>query len=491
MWPVAERFFQQLRSRNDSVALRQGTDTLSYCQLVDEVSARSERLLAQGVTRVALALDNGIEWVLWDLAILHAGLVCIPLPGFFSAAQQKHVMDSAGVDCLIGLPNETSQSLGFSENAEGWLQRKQGHYPELPAGTCKITYTSGTTGNPKGVCLDIATQLEVANSLYLASLSCSVERHLCILPLATLLENLAGVYAPLIAGAQVELIPMAKSGLQGASQFNLMQFLTSLNELQPHSLILLPQLLLALVTAAERGLPLPSSLRFIAVGGGRVAPQLLDRCGELGLPVFEGYGLSECASVVCLNTPEARKVGTVGKPLGHLQIRLASDGEVMIKGPHMLGYVGEAEAQDEWLASGDLGHFDGDYLVLHGRKKHQFITAYGRNVNPEWVEAELTQRLPIAQAWVQGEAMAQNVAVLVPRFPDTTDEDLAAAVQEVNQQLPDYAQVHHWLRAEQPFSVTNDMTTANGRLRRNAVQQHYQEAITHLIADVPMTGALP
>ena len=238
-----------------------------------------------------------------------------------------------------------------------------------------------------------------------------------------------------------------------------------------------------LVSAAERKLPVPSSLRFVAVGGGRVSAQLLERADALGLPIFEGYGLSECASVVCLNTPEQRRVGSTGQPLGHLQVKLADDGEVLVKGARMLGYLGEPAPQGEWLGTGDLGRFEDGFLVLHGRKKHQFITAYGRNVNPEWVESELVQQLPIAQAWLHGEALPGNVAVLVPRVANTPDAQLQAAVDEVNHGLPDYARVHRWLRAEAPFNASNELATANGRLRRAALFTHYQSAIHELMAE--------
>ena len=130
-----------------------------------------------------------------------------------------------------------------------------------------------------------------------------------------------------------------------------------------------------------------------------------------------------------------------------------------------------------WLRTGDLGHFEDGFLVLHGRKKHQFVTAYGRNVNPEWVEAELVQQAPIAQAWLHGEALAQNVAVLVPRRPGVADAELQAAIDRVNAGLPDYARVHRWLRADAPFGASNGLATANGRLRRNALFKHYQSAI--------------
>jgi long-chain acyl-CoA synthetase len=471
-----------LRGHGLRPALVAGSQQLNYAQLLREIELRAEHLHQLGARRLGLALDNGIEWVLWDLAALFAGLVCVPLPGFFSVEQQRHVLDNAGVDTLMGEQSSNYAQLGFVSLAPAVLQRRPSQVPVLPAGTVKITYTSGTTGQPKGVCLDADVQLRVAQSLWQASAPCQVERHLCVLPLATLLENIAGIYAPLLAGASIELLPLAQVGLNGASQFDLPSFLRSLNRVQPHSLILLPQLLLALVTAAERGLPIPASLRFVAVGGGRVSAQLLARADALGLPIYEGYGLSECASVVCLNTPQQRKLGTVGRPLAHVEVRLAADGEVLIKGAQMLGYLGEPGVADEWLATGDLGHFDGAFLVLHGRKKHQFITAFGRNVNPEWVESELVQQLPIAQAWLHGEALPANVAVLVPRFATSTDAELAAAVAAVNQDLPDYARAHHWLRAAQPFSHSNGLATSNGRLRRGALLNHYQAAIEQLLA---------
>jgi len=483
MSPVLKRFFSGLQQHAQRTALVESDRRLSYADLLSEVGARAQMLHQSGAKRLALALDNGIDWVLWDLAALEAGLVCVPIPGFFSAEQKQHVLDSAGVDSLITSEPSLYTQWGFVDTLPYLLQRQPAQVPELPAATVKITYTSGTTGQPKGVCLDADLQLRVAHSLWQASLACQVETHLCVLPLATLLENIAGVYAPLLAGASIELAPMAQIGLQGASGFDLPRFLGTLSRVQPHSLILLPQLLMALVTAAERGLPVPKSLRFIAVGGGRVAPQLLERADALGLPVYEGYGLSECASVVCLNAPARRRPGTVGKPLAHLQVQLAADGEVLVKGAQMLGYVGEPVQACEWLATGDLGHFEGEFLVLHGRKKHQFITAFGRNVNPEWVESELVQLLPIAQAWLQGEAQPANVAVIVARFASSSDDEIARSIDQVNQHLPDYARVHHWLRAAQPFNAENGLATANGRLRRAALNEHYQFAIAECLAE--------
>ncbi|MBE0473623.1 AMP-binding protein [Rhodoferax sp.] len=474
MLPELNAFWRTLAAHGGQVGLSNGKRTLSYGELLLEVSQRMALLTELRAQRVALCLDNGIDWVLWDLALLFSGRVCVPVPHFFSDSQKVHVLDSSGVDTLIGGPEVLADRCGFVACRPDIAQRAVASAPALPEGTQKITYTSGTTGQPKGVCLDAGVQLAVAQSLRQATGACACDRHLCVLPLATLLENIAGIYTPLLAGARIELRGMADIGLQGASSLDLPRLLGNVFAIAPSSLILVPQLLMALVSAAERGMALPASLRFVAVGGGRVAPQLLRRADALGLPVFEGYGLSECASVVCLNTPQHRRIGAVGKPLPHLQVSLGLDGEVLVRGARMLGYLGDAALDDDWLATGDLGHFEEGFLVLHGRKKHQFITAYGRNVNPEWVEAELTQQAPIAQAWVHGEALASNLAVLVPRHAAVSDAELGAAVARVNAVLPDYARVDQWLRADQAFSPANGKATTNGRLRRAALWAHYE-----------------
>jgi long-subunit acyl-CoA synthetase (AMP-forming) len=461
-------------------ALRGEGEEISYARLLEAIAERRGVLEAVGARRVALALDNGPQWALWDLALLAGGQVCVPLPGFFSPIQHMHVLDSAGIDTLIVDPAAASATpfAGFVPVAPGILRRTPPQLPTLPAGTVKITYTSGSTGQPKGVCLSAAAQLAVAHSVAQIGEGGAVERHLGVLPLATLLENIAGLYAGLLAGACVELLPMRTIGFSGGGGFDPARFLQTLHARRPHSLILLPQMLLALVGAAEQGHAPPAGLRFVAVGGGQVSPRLLQRAEALGLPVYEGYGLSECASVVCLNTPSARRIGTVGRPLPHAGVRIGDDGEVQVRGARMLGYLGEAPpadalAADAWLGTGDLGHFDDGFLVLHGRRKHQFITAYGRNVNPEWVEAELVQQGAIAQAWVHGEARPENLAVLVPRRADCSDVELEAAVAAANAGLPDYACAHRWLRAEAPFTLANGLLTANGRLRRAALAAHY------------------
>jgi acyl-CoA synthetase (AMP-forming)/AMP-acid ligase II len=278
----------------------------------------------------------------------------------------------------------------------------------------------------------------------------------------------------LYAGASISLPSQHAIGIQGVSGVDTPRLLTYLGQRRPDSMILVPQLLLLLVMACEKGAFDARMLRFVAVGGARVSLDLLLRAQAAGIPIYEGYGLSECASVVALNRPDAHRAGSVGKPLPHIRVRLAEDGEVLIGGVPMLGYLGDTQPLPIWWPTGDLGEFDAQgYLYLKGRKKNQFVTSFGRNVNPEWVEAELTQGGLIAQAFVYGEAMPHNHALLWPHHPAITDLQLAEAVAQANQALPDYARIHGWKRLEQPFTAANGLATANGRPRRDAILNQY------------------
>jgi long-subunit acyl-CoA synthetase (AMP-forming) len=448
---------------------------LNYAELDAEIRLRQQILDNLDARVVALALDNGPDILIWDLAILFSGLTCLALPPFFSSAQRLYCLDQSQADLVIAAPQYAVelQQAGF-HLSEGFWGRRVLQSSALPAGTAKLTFTSGTTGTPKGVCLSAESVLAVARALYRASESQQPQHHLSLLPMAILLENV-GCYAALYAGALVSLPTQRTLGIQGASGVDMSRLLATLTARQPHSMILVPQLLLLLVSACELGAFDPAQLRFVAVGGAKVSHDLLRRAEAAAIAVYEGYGLSECASVVALNRPGANRPGSVGKPLPHVEIRLAEDGEVLIAGSGMLGYLGDGSVVPEWWPSGDLGEFDGDgYLYLYGRKKHQFVTSYGRNVNPEWVEAELTQRGQIAQAFVYGEARPHNHALLWPLRPEITDLQVADAVNQANQFLPDYARVHTWTRLEQPFSTHNGMATANGRPRREAILAHYQ-----------------
>jgi len=442
---------------------------------------RFAQAIAGGRPRVlGLLADNGPDWLAADLAAERAGVPLVPLPAFFTPAQARHATESTGMDALICASRDMAHELGFGASDPidgsmlGWFQRDAAPVDLHPA-TSKISFTSGTTGAPKGVCLGAAQQHALAHALAQTTRGLGLARHLCLLPLPVLLENVAGARTALIIGAACATPPLSEVGMSGASGFDAAACLAAIERWQADSVILLPQMLLALVAAIEGGAPRPGRLRFAAVGGARVAPALIERARAAGFPVYEGYGLTECASVVTLNLPGTDRVGSVGRPLPHALVRIAKDGEILVGGNTCLGYAGDIRVPtDTWLQTGDIGRIDGDgFLHIEGRRKHLLITSFGRNVSPEWPEAELVASGAITQAAVFGEARPRLCAVVVPRRPDMSDAAMQAEVAHANGRLPDYAQIASWIRAETPFTAANGLATANGRVRRDEVWSHY------------------
>jgi len=474
---------------NARAAVRSAGTALDAAALEARVQRLAGLLQRARPQALGLVADNSIEWVVADLAAERARVPLVPLPAFFTLGQLQHAADTTGMDALLCDAPGIATALGFTPgghmpgSALPWFRRKAAVPVELPVGTSKITFTSGTTGSPKGVCLSAKQQRTVAASLVEATQGVGIARHLSLLPLAVLLENIAGVHAPLAAGATCCLPSLGAVGVGGATSFDPRVALSAIERWQADSVILLPQMLAALTAAIEAGAPRPARLRFAAVGGAKVSPALIARARAAGIPAYEGYGLSECASVVALNVPGANRPGSVGRALPHARVRIG-DGEIVVDGAGSLGYVGEHAPGADSLRTGDLGRVDADgFLHIDGRRKHQLITSFGRNVAPEWPESELTVSPAVAQAAVFGEARPQLAAVLVPALPAVPDIALEAAVRAANERLPDYARIAVWLRADAPFSPANGLATANGRARRDAVWQRYGAQLESLYED--------
>lgn len=476
----------QAARRPRAIALRGRTGAVSYATLTGMVEHAAVRL-AHGSGAIGVLLDNGPAWAVTDLAIRRAGRIAVPLPAFFTDAQLRHALDDAAVETVItdqpqrfhkivphAVRRVTSEAIAGTVCSR--IDLAVSRQATMPAGVAKITYTSGTTGAPKGVCLSAEAIDAVVQALLVRVDATAVAQHTSVLPLATLLENIAGLYLPLRAGGCSTLLPLADVGMHGASAIDAGRLIETLRTTAATSAVLIPQMLHALV-AHSAALP---AARFLAVGGAPVSRELLDRAHALGLPVYEGYGLSECASVVAVNGPHADRVGSVGRPLPHARVRFAADGEISVAGSVCAGYLhGDAVSADGWWPTGDIGYQDADgFLYVTGRKKHMFITAFGRNIAPEWVERELTLEPAIAQAVIYGEARPFNVAVLVARGPG-----VAAAVAAANARLPDYARVAAWIVADEPFSVANGLWTGTGRPRRAAILERYGARLTALYAE--------
>ncbi|MFM6831524.1 MAG: AMP-binding protein [Novosphingobium sp.] len=452
----------QLRAQTDPerIAIDSLCDApLSYARLAAVIEELSNKQLEEHrLDRpVALQTDQGLDLTLLELALLRAGIPVLSLPQFFSPEQTRHALQTCGAQAL------------YSGDGSGRFITQNTEPAALHPETARITFTSGSTGTPKGVCLSASHMLTVADAVVDAVGAEHAGRHLALLPPGILLETVAGLLPTLLAGGTYVAPRQMVVGLADPFKPDALQMLRTIADNRITSLILVPEYLAVLVGALEAtGSRLPE-LTLVAVGGARTPPALLNRARALGLPVRQGYGLTECASVVSLERSGEEAVGSVGRALKHLTMNLAEDGEVLVSGPVALGTVGGPTLLAP-LATGDIGRIDhAGRLFVEGRKSNLIITSFGRNVAPEWVEEVFLAQPGVAQALVYDDGSPQPAALLVPA---TADADLDQAVHHGNALLPAYAQVSSWREAAH-FTPFNGQLTGNGRMRREVILRAY------------------
>ncbi|MGO9752154.1 MAG: AMP-dependent synthetase/ligase [Solirubrobacteraceae bacterium] len=244
-------------------------------------------------------------------------------------------------------------------------------------------------------------------------------------------------------------------------------------------------------------------LREAVTGAAPIAPNILEFFYACGVPVMEGYGMTETASVVSVNTLDAFRLGSVGPPLPGVEVRIAQDGEILVKGPNIFsGYYRDADATretlvDDWLHTGDLGRLDEDgFLFITGRAKDIIITAGGKNITPANPEQELRYNRWISQAVVIGDARPYLVALITldpeeaPAFAHEHDLELVelhrselmraeiqTAIDAVNSHYAPVEQIKRFEILPEDFSQPTGELTPTLKVKRSIVQQKYAETI--------------
>ena len=465
-----------------SIAVRDLRETISYESLWQKITGHANQLREAGCRTVGILADNSTDWVIADLAAMYAGVTGIPIPPYFSDAQLLHLVQEGNVDALILNTGRAKRHLReFAQNSAkpfgrtlSIVSRVTSEFRRIVdnSAVSKITFTSGSTGTPKGVCLSIDAVDQVSTRLADTFSHLDIKHHLCVSPLAVLLENIAGVYVPLMLGATVHVPSVRETGVAGSSHLDANALTHAIANANAESLILQPEALRSLTKAYRNRRTARPHMKFVAVGGARVSQADINEAQSVGIPAFQGYGLSECCSVVSLNRPNAAKPGSVGRPLNGVTVEIDNDGEILVSNQCMRRYLGDDQAHSGPIRTGDIGYIDDDgFLFVTGRKKDIFITSFGRNVSPEWPEAELTHQPEIRQACVFGEAQPRNTAVVVRSNSSITEANLAKAILRANSGLPDYARVSNWITRDEPFSVANGMLTPTGKMMRGTIEQ--------------------
>ena len=223
-------------------------------------------------------------------------------------------------------------------------------------------------------------------------------------------------------------------------------------------------------------------------GGGPLDSQVGEALNALGLKTLQGYGLTETSPVVSCNLLNKVKVDTVGPIFPGVEVKLAEDGEILVKGENlMLGYWNNKEAteqtiKDGWLHTGDIGEFDEDnYLKITDRKKDIIVSLGGDNIAPSKIENLLTLSPEIEQACVFGEQKNYIAALLVLNSESkSSDEDIQSYIDEVNKDLTQPEKIKKFIFIDEPFSIENNLMTPTMKVRRHEVQKKYQNQIDQL-----------
>ena len=491
-----------------------GWQAITWEQLAARVRAVAAGLVAAGLRpgdRVALMGAPSANWTVADLGILAAAGVTVPVYETSSAEQCGRIFSNAGVrvalvdagdepaariesarrqapglDAVLTLTDglqELAGRAGGGDHAE--VQRRGAAISGQDLAT--IVYTSGTTGAPKGCELThhhlVWTARQVATAFQGALRP--DDSTLLVLPLAHALARLLQ-FLCLEAGVR---LGYARSRAALAED---------LRSFRPTLLLGVPRLFDKLYqgardqtsgvrrwvfdAAAETGRRWSSSghpgmglrgrhavadrlvyrrlrqalggrVRYCVAGGAPLEPALAHFFNAAGIPILEGYGVTETAAPAAVNTPDATRIGTVGRPLPGVTIAIADDGEVLVKGPNVFrGYHGDQQATKEaftgegWLRTGDLGELDNDgFLHITGRSKELLVTAAGKNVSPAPLERRLGAERLVAQAVVVG-----NDRPFVGALIALDEEELTAFANEhgLGGASPDRLRAHATVRAE-------------------------------------------
>ncbi len=413
-----------------------------------------------------------------------------------------------------------------------------------------IIYTSGTTGNPKGVMLTHANFISNFNAAKTLIDVSDSDVLLSFLPLSHVFERLGGHYVPIFSGAKVAYAESTFTVAQNMQEVSptvmlsvprlyetmhdrvlrAVQAGSSLKQKifhwgvsvgskvssaiqqgkSPSAILQLKRNIADKLVFAKLKTATGGNLRFFISGGAALPQSIAEFFHAAGILILEGYGLTETSPVISLNHPEKWKFGTVGTPILDIEVKIAEDGEILTRGPHVMkGYFNNDSATAEvidaegWFHTGDIGIIDEEgFLKITDRKKNIIVLSNGKNVAPQPIESQLVQSPYVNQIMLLGNERKNIAALIVPNFDalkswaadnevDSSDisdllkkREVEQLIQkEIRDRLSDFAdfeQVRRFTLLEKEFSQEEDEMTPTLKLKRNVIIQKYADVIQEM-----------
>ena len=507
-------------------------------QVREDIISTYHSLKESGVgpgDRVALVGLNSTRYLTLDVAIGLAGAVSVPLYYTSPPIEIKNILKASEAKLLfIGTPHlmkrlseldldleiisfcRESQPIpggimSWSQFLEKGKDRETGEkstvFPQSPVDfddLATIRYTSGTTGTPKGVTFNQGHMRWMAEAM--ASLPPWEDRnrevrYLSFLPMNHVVEGILGTYSPYYAPAPLKIyfledfnqlasaLPLAKPTIFFSVPRFYEKLWSQLKEsflgnhyahLKPGILKKILKPLVHRVFLSKAGLDRCSQL---IVGSATSSQHLIQDYHELGVEIHNAYGLTE-APLVTLNRRGANRIGTVGEPLPQTHLRIAGDGEVMVKGPQVTPGYFESDItppkKEGWLLTGDTGFVTPEgSLVITGRKKELIINSYGKSIDPLRIEALLRDAPGTNEVMLVGEGKPYLIGLFWVE-EEHHPRDIKETIHRINQDLSRPEQVKRWALLPNDLSIDGGELTANMKLKREIITQRYQDVIDSL-----------
>lgn len=518
---------------------KSGTRTYTWGQTADAARRIAAKLKSYDYpkgTRIGILGKNTAEWVITDLAIMMAGYVSVPI---FSTAGKdtiSYVLEHAECPLLfVGkLDNTTAVNaieteglikVGFpyddvtadiSWEAFTDIEPLQDSPVHDMNDIMTIIYTSGSTGQPKGVVHTYNTiNWAARNSLNALDVS-TKDRVMSYLPLAHITERVLIELASIYAGTSIYFVESLDSFTRDVKDCQPTLFISVprlWTKFQMGVLSQIPQKKLSFLLSipfvgkkvakkVRDGLGFGSA-RMWASGSAPIPPATIQWFNKIGVDISEGWGMTENSAYGTSTIPfRADKIGSIGKAYDGVDIRIAEDGEIQVKGAcNMVGYYKDQEKTDEvftsdgYLRTGDKGVIDDDgFVFITGRLKDIFKTEKGKYVAPAPIEASIMENSMVEQVCVTGTSLPQPIALLVlsadarTEAKDIVTESLTDTLNEVNAQLESHQRMDRIIVFTEEWSVENELLTPTLKVKRHIIEEKFKEAITGKYSDKVVWG---